>query len=143
MDLFSIFPPIISYNSNEEYRECIRNIFHFTKDVKSYYANLTEKDMASTIDAESKDEMEFDMVTMERGLDFLFTQTKDEFIFKELYILAAATMISTDIKIGQTVLCSYDFFHLYYTCLWYFFQEKTRKIETLPEYKRLYAIFRK
>ena len=145
MDLFSAFPSVISYQSNTEYREWIRKIFHFTKDTKSYYADLTEKDMASfsTMDAESKDEMEFDMVTMERGLDFLLTATKDDFIFEELYILAAATMISTDIKIGQTVLCSYDFFHLYYTCLWYFFQEKTRKIETLPEYKRLYAIFRK
>lgn len=145
MDLFSTFPSTISYQSNKEYRNWIRRIFHFSNDAKSYYADLTENDMVSdsSIDAESKDEMEFDNVTMEHGLDFIFESTKDDSIFEELYLLAAATMISTDNQIGQAVLCSYDFFHLYYTCLWYFFCDNTRKIETLPEYQRLYAMFRK
>lgn len=143
MNLFYTFPSVISYQSNTEYRDWIRRIFHFTKDSKTYYANLSENDMVDDIDAESKDEMEFDTVMMERGMDYLFENTKDEIIFEELYRLAAATMISTDTKIGQAVLCSYDFFHLYYTCLWYFFQEKNRKIETLPEYQQLCVIFRK
>ena len=145
MDLFSTFPSIISYQSNKEYRDWIRRIFHFAKDAKTYYADLTENDMESdaSMDAESKDEMEFDDVNMERGLDFLFEKTKDNFIFEELYLLAAATMISTDIKIGQAILCSYDFFHLYYTCLWYFLCDPQRKIETIPEYQRLYTMFRK
>jgi len=145
MNLFSTFPSVISYQSNKEYRHWIRRIFHFTKDAKSYYADLTENDMisADNIDDESKDEMEFDDINMERGLDFLFEKTKDDVIFEELYLLAAATMISTDIKIGQVILCSYDFFHLYYTCLWYFFMDTSRKIETISEYQQLRSMFRK
>jgi hypothetical protein len=57
--------------------------------------------------------------------------------FEDIYLLAAATMFSTDVKIGQTILCSYDFFHLYFTCLWHFFLEKDTKIETLSSYQEI------
>ena len=143
MDLFSNFPSSISYKNNKEYRDWIRRIFRFNKDVKSYYADLTEKEMANEIDAESRDEMEFDMNRIEIVLDFILNNTIQSLIFDELYILASATMFSTDVKIGQTVLCSYDFFYLYYTCLWHFFTDSSRKTETIPEYQQLRSMFRK
>ena len=143
MDLFSNFPSSISYKNNKEYRDWIRRIFRFNKDVKSYYADLTEKEMANEIDAESRDEMEFDMNRIEIVLDFILNNTIQSLIFEELYILASATMFSTDVKIGQTVLCSYDFFYLYYTCLWHFFTDSSRKTETIPEYQQLRSMFRK
>ena len=114
MDLFSCFPSSISYQTNQEYRNWIRRIFHFTKDAKTYYANLNETDFEKNIDDESKDEMDYDYDSMQIGLDILFEQTIDIPIFEEMYTLAAATMISTDVKIGQAVLCSFDYFHLYY-----------------------------
>jgi hypothetical protein len=143
MDLFSPFPSIINYNNNTEYRNWIRRIFHFTKDAKVYYANLTEKDMSNEIDEESRDEMDFDYDSMQVGLDILFEKTMDEIIFEELYQFAAASMMSTDVKIGQAILCSYDYFYLYYSCLWYFFMDKTKKIENLKEYQELLFRVRK
>ena len=143
MDLFSNFPSIISYQNNTEYRAWIRRIFRFNKDTKTYYADLTEKDMTIEIDEESKDEMEFDLDSMQIGLDYLFEKTIDSPLFEELYLLSAATMFSIDVKIGQSVLCSYDFFYLYYTCLWYFFMDTTKKIESLKEYQQLLFRLRK
>jgi regulatory protein YycH of two-component signal transduction system YycFG len=143
MDLFSQFSSVISYNNNTEYRNWIRRIFHFTKDAKVYYANLTEKDMSNEIDEESRDEMDFDYNSMQTGLDIIFEQTIDESIFEELYQFAAASMISTDVKIGQAILCSYDHFYLYYTCLWHFFMNKPQKIESLKEYQELLFRLRK
>jgi hypothetical protein len=143
MDLFSKYPSSISYENNKEYREWIRRIFHFNKDTKMYYADLTEREMSNEIDEESRDEMEFDLDNMRIGLDYLFDNTICSPIFEELYILSAAIMFSTDVKIGQSVLCSYDFFYLYYTCLWYFFMDKSRKIEIIPEYQKLCCMFKK
>jgi len=143
MDLFSKLPTIISYQNNTEYRDWIRRIFSFNKDAKTYYADLTDKDMTIEIDEESRDEMEFDLDSMQIGLDYLFENTIDSPIFEELYLLSAATMFSIDVKIGQSILCSYDFFYLYYTCLWYFFMDKSRKLETISEYQQLRCMFRK
>lgn len=143
MDLFSDFPSVISYKNNKEYRDCIRRIFRFHKDTKTYYADLTEKDIQIEIDEESKDEMEFDYDSMQKGLDYIFENTIHSPVFEELYLLSAATMFSTDVKIGQSILCSYDFFHLYYTCLWYFFIDISKKIDTVPEYQQLSSMFRK
>lgn len=143
MDLFSCFPSSISYKSNKEYRQWIRRIFHFTKDAKTYYANLNETDFETEIDEESKDEMDYDYDSMKTGLDILFETTKDEPVFEEIYLLAAATMFSTDVKIGQVVLCSYDYFHLYFTCLWHFFLEKETKMESLSSYQQIMSRLRK
>jgi len=143
MDLFIHLPSTISYHSNKEYRDCIRNIFQFSKDNKTYYAGLSKEDILENIDEESKDEMEFDIYKMEEGLNILFENTIKDPLFEELYILAAATMISTNVKIGQTVLFSYDYFHLFYVCLWHFFMKKNKKIEYLPEYQQLFFLIKK
>ena len=143
MDLFSCFPSSITYKTNQEYRNWIRRIFHFTKDAKTYYANLKEKDFETNIDEESKDEMDYDHDSMKIGLDIILEKTINETIFKEMYIFAAAAMFSTDVKVGQVVLCSYDYFHLYFTCLWFFFLEKDTKIKSLASYQELMARLRK
>ena len=142
MNLFQHHPSTIKYSNNTEYRACIRRIFDFTKDAKSYYADLTENDFDNNLDEESKDEMEFDTVNMQHGLDFILNNTvKDnDSYWEDVYLLAAATMFSTDITIGQAVLCSYDYFAIYYTCLWHFFIDKSVPV---PEYQQLRAMFRK
>lgn len=143
MDLFSCFPSTITYKSNKEYRHWIRRIFHFTKDAKTYYANLNETDFETDIDEESKDEMDYDYDSMKIGLDLLFETTIIEPIFEDMYLLAATTMFSTDVKIGQVVLCSYDYFYLYFTCLWHFYLEKDTKIDTLPSYQNIMSRLKK
>jgi|LauGreDrversion4_1035100.scaffolds.fasta_scaffold116359_3 NAD(P)H-dependent flavin oxidoreductase YrpB (nitropropane dioxygenase family) len=143
MDLFSCFPSSINYKTNQEYRNWIRRIFHFTKDAKTYYANLKENDFETNIDEESKDEMDYDYDSMKIGLDIILEKTINETIFKEMYTFAAAAMFSTDVKVGQVVLCSYDYFHLYFTCLWFFFLEKDTKIESLASYQDLMARLKK
>jgi hypothetical protein len=57
--------------------------------------------------------------------------------------LAAATMISTDPKVGQTILFSYDYFDLMYVCLWHFFTKNNKKIEYIPEYQKLFFLLKK
>jgi len=143
MDLFVHLPSKISYHSNKEYRDCIRHIFKFSKNNISGYADLPKEHILENIDEESKDEMEFDIYKMEEGLNLLFEKTIGYPLFEELYILAAATMISTNVKIGQTVLFSYDYFHLFYVCLWHFFMKKNKKIEYLPEYQQLFFLIKK
>ena len=140
MNLFQHPPSAIKYIDNKEYRACIRRVFDFTKDAKSYYADLTENDFDNNLDEESKDEMEFDPILMQQGLDFIFKNTIENSHWEEVYLLAAATMFSTDVMIGQAVLCSYDYFAIYYTCLWHFFIDKSIPV---PEYQQLRSMFRK
>lgn len=137
MNLFQHQPSTIKYSNNAEYRACIRRVFEFKKDVKSYYADLKETDFDSNLDEESKDEMEFDPLPMQHGLDLIFKNTIDDPYWEEVYLLAAATMFSTDVTIGQAVLCSYDYFAIYYTCLWHFFIDKS----TSSECQQLRAMF--
>jgi len=143
MDLFVNLPSTISYQSNKEYRDWIRILFQFSKENRSYYADLKREDILENIDEESKDEMEFDIQKMEKGLNILFKNTIDTLLFEEIYLLSAATMISTDMKTGQTILFSYDYFHLFYSCLWYYFHDKNKKIELMPEYIKLCLLLKK
>jgi hypothetical protein len=71
---------------------------------------------------------------MEKGMEEWFLKTK--FVFKDLYLSAAGRMFSTDLRIGQAVVCSYDTFHLYYSCIWALYHNKCN-IESLSEYKTL------
>jgi hypothetical protein len=136
--------PPITYHSNMEYRNMIRKIFDFSKDSVTYYADLSEKDMENEIDAESRDEMEFDTAKMEEGMKQIFDVTIKNPRFNELYLLAAGRMFSTNPEIGQAVLCSYDTFHLYYSCLWHFFT-KPQPSDALEckNFKTLFSHFSK
>lgn len=145
MNLFRTHPSDIYYHTNMEYRKCIRTIFDFSKDARSYFSDLSKNQIIeeNEIDEESKDEMYFDWENMQNGLDYILNNTKENLLFQELYELAAATMFSTEIQIGQTILFSYDYFQLFYVCLWHFFTQNNQNLETLPEYQQLLLMFRK
>ena len=135
MDIWKDLPLKINYNSNQEYRQWIRKVFHFSNDAKTYFADLSKEDIVEEgMDEESMDEMLFDMSKMNAGLDFFYKLTEFHPEFQELYIHAAAQMFSTDPTIGQAVLCSYDYFHLYYTCVWHFLKDNYVSVEIIPEY---------
>lgn len=129
-------PSNIHYSNNIEYRQQIRNIFDISVSARSFYVdpnvslNLREEE-----DDETTDELNYDTSLVEKGMEewFEYTTTKNE--FKELYLYAAGRMFSTDLRIGQAIICSYDTFHLYYTCIWHLYNGK--EITHLEEYKNL------
>jgi hypothetical protein len=87
----------VQYKNNQEYRKCIREIFHMKESVSTL-----------DIDDETKDEQNYDDISTSKVLDYIFSITKKNTHFQELYGYAAATMISTDPEIGLAVLFSYD-----------------------------------
>ena len=136
-------PSHITYHSNSEYRAIIRQIFQFQPEKRSYYAGLEQSDIVSDIemDAESKDEMELDMDSFEKGMEFIFLTTHSHPLFQKLYEYAAGRLFSTDPRIGQAVICSYDTFSWYFTCIWHYLQDKNHPIHELTEYQSLRTWF--
>lgn len=137
--------PHISYHSDQEYRNCMRLVFRFSPEKRTYYANVKPSDLdldfdEIDLDPISKDEMELDMDALEEGMDILFLATREDPVFRTLYEYAAGRMFSTDPKIGQAVLCSYDTFPWYFSCVWHFISKEKNVVE-LPEYPQLRAWF--
>ena len=122
----------ITYTTNKEYRKAVRE---FCK------MNCVEPENTDdTMDEETKDELNYDTSMMEKGMEEWFLKTNTEesnhlFVFKDLYLSAAGRMFSTDLRIGQAVICSYDTFHLYYACSWALYHKYN--IESLSEYQTL------
>jgi len=93
------------------------------------------------VDDESWDEMLFDSDSITKTMDTLYDKTEDHPLFAELYEIAAAQMISTDYKIGQAVLMSYDYFRLFHPCLCTFLNTPEAFNETCRYYIQLkYAL---
>ena len=143
-------PSHLSYHSNREYREVIRKVFQFQPEKRFYYAGLEQSDIISELDldTESKDEMELDMDSFEKGMELLFLATHSHPFFQLLYEYAAARMFSTDPRIGQAIICSYDTFSWYFTCIWYYIQDPNQNnynlehlLTKLPEYQSLCTWF--
>jgi len=152
-DYFRSLSPQISYHSNPEYRQHLRRVFRFSPEKRTYYANLKSSDIdfeEMDLDPISKDEMELDMDALEEGMDMIFLATCDDPIFRTLYEYAAGRMFSTDPKIGQAVLCSYDTFPWYFSCVWHHLmngrekcvvESQEKNIATLREYQALCSWF--
>ena len=102
---------VVSYQTNEEYRDCLRNVF-FMKDVDS--------DCNDLADDETRDEMNYDEETLSVGMDLILEKTLGIPAFDELYLLGAAKMISESKDIGMVILMSYDFFPWFHLCLGHF-----------------------
>lgn len=131
-------PQHINYSSNKEYRQRFREIFDISKSARTCYAdisfNLGEDLEEEDEDEETKDELNYDTNRMEKGMEEWFLKTESNPLFQDLYLLAAGRMFSTDLRIGQAVICSYDTFYLYYTCIWSFLQQENTDITKLNEY---------
>ena len=131
-------PCKISYDSNRQYRDHIRTIFGISSESRSPYSGMKQNEIQwAEIDDESFDEMNFDEIQMEAGMHNLFSLTVGEPLFETLYSHAAGRMFSLDLTIGQAVLCAYDTFHWYYTCLWYFLNGKVIEMASCEEYLKL------
>lgn len=139
---YTTLPSYLIYNTNAEYRDVLRKVFNLDTTKITPYAGLNIEDIYHTelIDDESKDEMLLDSTTLDKHMEYLYDLTKDSYIFKDLYIKAAGRMFSTDMKIGQAIVCSYDTFNMYHTCVWYYLVDP-HSLESIPEYKKLYNYY--
>lgn len=87
------------------YRQVLRTYFKMdTKELEITYAHLKDTD------PESYDELIYDEEAMNCGLNVIYSETKDDERFCELYRLAAGKFLTEDLEIGLCVLFTYDYF---------------------------------
>lgn len=106
------------YSNDAEYRQYFRKITGMRNSVYHHepgHINLNEG-IPDYIDDTTLDEYMYDDEAVERTLSLIYDITKNDARFQELYDLAAARMISMDREIGLTVLMTYDYLALFYTC---------------------------
>lgn len=122
----------IQYSNNNEYRDCIRQVFQMNA------RNFPDTSMLE-LDDETQDEMMYDDKSANDMMDFIYERTKlkDEFI--DLYSKAASFMFSIDTNIGLTILFGYDYLDLFHSLLQVFFSNPPEStIVQSSEYTRLY-----
>jgi hypothetical protein len=120
----------VEYNGDFEYRATLRNLFVMNSDK---FPEITNPD----IDTVTRDEVEYDDETTSQFMDFVYSNTKTDPVFIELYTKAASFMFSEDPEIGLAVLFSYDYLTLFHPCLSHFFKHHTLSREN-PQYIGLY-----
>lgn len=139
LDHFKNLPSVIVYTSNREYRDHMRKVFRFDpKEKYNYHGTLVNFE---DLDEESKDELMFDSSSMSTSLDVLFKATEKDIFFQELYRHAAGRMFSESLDIGQAVVCSYDTFNLYYSCVWYYLHGGISSLSAIEEFQKLKDYF--
>ena len=93
------------YSNNKEYRQMFRTYFKMDiSKLEKEYESLQNED------PESYDELLYDDVAVQKGMNLILEQTKNDIRFQELYILAARQFLSDDIETGLCVLLTYDYF---------------------------------
>ena len=132
--------PTPEYNSNEEYRSSLRTVFHmnyetYMKNIKNLQEQVEEK-----FDKETLDELEFDEEAVQGAMDFVYDRTKNNELFINIYKLAAAKMISTDVEIGMSICFSYDYFRYFHTCLSLYLENASNFDENSNAYKYMVKI---
>ena len=96
---------VIEYTNDQEYRQCLRRVFHMT-------LRKNEHDL----DEHSFDEINFDEEATTKAMDYVYEKTCHHPFFRKLYLLAASKMFSLDTGIGLAVVFSYDYFMLFHKC---------------------------
>ena len=97
---------IVHYTNNTEYRKQFRALF-----------NMIAQNQDDDIDEETLDEQNYDNKQSTIILDHIYSITKDNTYFIQMYADAAALMMSADPEIGLAVLFSYDYFATFHQCL--------------------------
>jgi hypothetical protein len=93
----------VSYTDDEEYRQCIRKIFQLPDNND----NINDIDNNTHITP---------------ILDNIYNTTQHIQVFQELYMNAAALLISEDISLGLSILFSYDYFAHFHKVLSQYYQ---------------------
>lgn len=118
LEYYKSLPSTFIYGDDYEYRKVLRNVFQFDPAAKySYDGKLQPLEL---LDSVSQDEISFDADKISNSMDKIYDATSQCFHFQDLYLNAAATMFSTSPEIGHAVLCSYDYFNKFHTCVWHY-----------------------
>jgi hypothetical protein len=133
--IYDISSPILQYYNDTDYRNCIRTLFKMNEEKMK--SQLNELYDISEMDPITIDECMIDISLMENTMNLLFNLTKHNKLFKILYDLAAAKMLSTNREIGQSILFSYDYVYLFHPCLCVFLESPSEFNENLQYYKEL------
>lgn len=118
--------PVV-YSNDFEYRAWIRRLM----------CMIPAQTIDDDIDEVSRDEMMFDETASEKALQYVYDKTQHHPLFKELYILGAGTMFSTDPSFGIAVLFSYDYLALFHPCVCCFFNRPYDFTDTFAPYVSL------
>jgi hypothetical protein len=121
----------IIYNTNEEYRQKMREMFYMD------CSEIKESILTEEIDDVSLDELLYDENKINSEMEKMYELTKNHKLFQNLYELAASKMFSVDQTIGQCILFSYDYWYLFHKCLCVYFYTPDLFNETHPSYLHL------
>lgn len=127
---------IPKYENNFQYRQCLRDVFGM--DVSKNPPKWDEMD--PDLDEETRDELIFEGEAISQGMDYIYNTTKDNTAFNQLYLDAAALMLSQSPDIGLSILFAYDYFALFHKCLRVFFENPSGFSILTPEFKELKKI---
>ena len=118
IDYYKSLPSVFVYSDDSEYRKILRRVFQFDPNARYSYDGKLKP--IESLDSVSQDELSFDADKISDAMDKIYEATSKCFYFQDLYKNAAATMISTSPEIGHAVLCSYDYFNKFHTCVWHY-----------------------
>jgi len=135
METYDTSSHLIEYNSNIEYRKILRGLFRM--DTEEILKGLESKYNMKELDEETIDEILYDSDKISDTMRELYELTKLNPLFQNLYTLAAAKMISTDLSIGQIILFSYDYLYLFHPCMCVFLVSPEEFNESCTYYLQL------
>jgi hypothetical protein len=99
----------INYGNNEQYRIQFRELCNMQS---TFDPSLNDLEL----DEETLDEQDFDMAAASKTMDYIWGLTKYNPLFKAIYRMAAAIMISENEEIGLAIMISYDYLDVFHAC---------------------------
>lgn len=105
----------ILYKTDSEYQKCFCALINKTVTLETF-----------------DDEWSEERVTL--FLNFIYTKTSSFYLFQQLYISAAATMMTLDPEMGLAILFSFTYLEFFHPCLVAFFQSNQEIPENHPSF---------
>jgi len=121
------------YENNFQYRQCLRDVFSMDVLINPPKWDQMDPDL----DEETKDELVYEGGAISLGMDYIYNATKENTALNQLYLDAAALMLSQNHDIGLSILFAYDYFADFHNCLRVFFENPSGFSETTPEFQKM------
>ena len=97
----------------------------------------TLADTADIDDEETRDETTYDEMRVSVFLDTVYTHTRANPLFQQMYLAAAAKLITQKHEIGLAILMSYDYLWAFYPCYCAYIESPETFSETNEWYREL------
>lgn len=137
--MFSGNLSVVPYSNSAEYRNSLRQMFGM--DIPKMLLQLQhEYPDFDGFDEETRDELLFDHIAMENGMNYIYEHTNDCVEIQQLYLAAAGLMLSENPEIGLAVLMSYDYLFTFSKILLVFFSHGKENMGNNEELIKLQRI---